>query len=135
MRRNLRSTTTARRRAWKLSAFWGVVYGDIVGNLPLRDQLRLGRTCHHLRKEGLSLFVSQQGTTIDLSRRLKDDERKRVCDAFFQSILFHARSLLSVEGQSRGVETINLTGCQDLTDASIIFIAAVCPFLKVLAIT
>lgn len=57
-----------------------------------------------------SLFVSQG--TIDFSRRLDEDERRRVSDVFFQSILLHARSLPSVAGLSTprgvGITVINL---------------------------
>ena len=100
-------------------------YASFVENLTRRDELRFGATCHHLRHKGLTIFVSQG--TIDFSRRLKDDERRRLSDAFFQRILLHATS--SPGGGGGVVTDINLLNCLSLSNASIKLIAATCPSL------
>ena len=111
-------STRPHRRALILRLCDAVDYASFLENLTLR----------HLT------------ATLDLSRRLDADERSRVSDGIFQSILVHARSLLSVpQGLSApvggtGVTSINLADCRSLSDASIKAIAAYCPSLTSLII-
>ena len=107
-----------------------VDHASFVENLTRRDQFHPGATIHHLREQGLALFVSQG--TIDLSRRLDGSQRGSVSDAFFLRILLHA-----LEGRVGGdrITVIDVRDCRNLTDASINAIAANCPSLTELNTT
>ena len=100
--------------------FDAVSFDEFHRLLPLVDAVHLATTCHHFVFLFHSVFTS--GGRIDFGR-LKDEETHRESDAFFQSVLFQATSLVSVT-------SINIENCDSLTNEAIMAIAANCPALK-----
>ena len=115
-RRRTRSTTAAKRQAWKLTIL-DAVAAELIRYLPPFAAINLAATCSHLRIAQNLKFVSKQDKSIDFSELL-DTKRCNMSDLFIQRVL---------SGGMDNITRIDVQWCRKLTDATFKTIVAACP--------